>query len=412
MDSFVRDLFVSIKSEALEGLKITLCGGGGIAAIELPKVAREFRRHGASVRFFVTENCLRFVGRESLEWASGQPVTVNPSGFAEHICHDDAVVIMPATADLIGKIAHGICPDGVSTLVQSALGHKVPVILCPTMHGSLAASPMVQENREKLAKVSDVYFVPPRIEEGKEKAPPPDAIVLEVCHIINRRRNFPEQTAPQILVTYGGTRASLDDVRCITNLSSGRLGQMFARQAYRMGMHVTAVEGNVAQPAEAGEFLKLVKVPEYQDMLDYLRSVQPEFYDAVFHLAAVSDYVPAAVRPGKMSGDSEEITFTMVKSRKFIELNNLRGIAFQAGCKLTHGIAEEGVSTAKIFASKNNLNVVLWNQTGVLHGGEHGGIVLVRDQVEFQQFEVSSKEQIARTLVELFLSYRRTNAVV
>ena len=409
MATFVRDLFVAMKSECLKGLRITLCGGGGIAAIELPKVARELRRHGAQVRFFVTENCLRFVGRESLEWASEQPVIVNPSGFAEHICHDDAVVIMPTTADLIAKIEHGICSDGVTTLVQSALGGNIPVILCPTMHGSLAASPIVKENRRRLSEREGIFFVAPRVEEGKEKVPPVGDLVTEVAHIINRARRFHLGKPSRLLVTYGGTRASLDSVRCLTNLSTGKLGHEIVRHAYRQGLLVTAVEGNVVFPMEPMEHMELHRLPEYSDMLSYLERIQSEQFEAVFHIAAVSDFVPEAKAAEKISSDTDLLTLNLCRSKKFLELPNLRKIPFQLACKLTDGSEAVGLQTAREFAQKNQLNALLWNHASALHGEEHKGVVLTSVDGEVQEIAVQSKSEIARCLLELFIKNRKNH---
>jgi phosphopantothenoylcysteine decarboxylase/phosphopantothenate--cysteine ligase len=338
-----------------------------------------------------------------LEWASEQPVIVNPTGFAEHICHDDAVVIMPTTADLIGKIEHGICCDGVTTLVQSALGGNIPVILCPTMHGSLAASPMVQQNRRALAARDGVFFVAPRVEEGKEKAPPVGELVNEICHIVNRHRYYHGIQKPRMLITYGGTRASLDSVRCLTNLSSGRLGQEIVRHAYRMGIDVTACEGSVAAPLEKMEHVKKHVVPEYVDMLACLETAQSEDFDGVFHIAAVSDFLPQEKATGKISSDSSEIVLKLCKSKKFLDLPNLKKIGFQIACKLTDGSEAVGLQVAREFAQTHRLNAILWNHASVLHGTEHKGVVLAPVEGCVQEIVVESKQDIARCLVELFI---------
>lgn len=99
----MHDTSVQVNTDFLENQKISLVCGGGIASIEAPKLARELRRHGASVQFYITEACLKFVGLESLRWASQNEVILNPSGLVEHICTSDAVVVAPATADLISK---------------------------------------------------------------------------------------------------------------------------------------------------------------------------------------------------------------------------------------------------------------------------------------------------------------------
>jgi phosphopantothenoylcysteine decarboxylase / phosphopantothenate---cysteine ligase len=116
------DVKVSLLGQALSGCHIALCVGGGIGAVEAPRVARELRRYGARVQIFATENALRFVGQVSLEWASGEALTVQPSGLAEHVFEGDLILVAPATTDLLAKAAQGLCVDGVTTLIQSALG--------------------------------------------------------------------------------------------------------------------------------------------------------------------------------------------------------------------------------------------------------------------------------------------------
>ena len=228
------DLAVRELSTSLSGCRITVCAGGGIAATELPRVARELRRHGAAVNFVVTETALKFIGSAALEWASGAPVVVNPTGLSEHIFDGDALLVAPATADVLAKAAHGLCTDGVTTLLQSAFGQGKPVFFLPTMHDSMAHSPFVLKNVHSLSALHHVYFLEPRREEGKLKAPDPKRIALEISHRWNAARQF-DGRAPRVALTYGGTRAAIDPVRCITNLSTGRLGVQLAEADVDIG---------------------------------------------------------------------------------------------------------------------------------------------------------------------------------
>jgi len=166
----IQDRQVEIISNSLEKLSIALCVTGGIAAIESPKLARQFRRHSASVKAYVTENALKFIGEASLVWGTNQPIVKELTGNSEHICLEDIVLVAPATLNTTDKIFLGIADNPVTTLVASALGQKKPVYLAPTMHLSLYNNPVFQENLKK----SDMYgikIIEPRIGEGKAKIP-------------------------------------------------------------------------------------------------------------------------------------------------------------------------------------------------------------------------------------------------
>ena len=400
------DLSVSIKSGRLSGKKIAICGGGGIAAIELPRIAREFRRHGAQVRFVVSENCLRFVGRESLEWASAKEVTVTPSGFAEHICTDDALLVFPATADLIGKISSGICCDGVTTLVQSALGLKKPVVFCTTMHNSLASSPFVEANIKTLFAQENISFVQPRLEEGKQKAPSPDLLVLEFCHAYWRHTNFKGQPVPRIAVTYGGTRAAIDPVRCISNLSSGQMGAHLIEALYAEGVEVTGFEAAVSTSVPALTHLTLHRVPDFHDFHRALSLVKKEDFDGIFHIAAVSDYVPETPITTKLDSSKPELNVFLKASPKMVELPGLKAIKFKAGCKLTSADEKEGIEVAHKFMERLNLDVVLWNQAKKslqMNNQDHEGVVLHRENNAVSKISLKGKAEIADFLVRCFL---------
>jgi len=144
-----KDLKVDIVGDYLKGKSIALCITGGIAAIETPKIARQLRRYGASVKAYTTKEALKFIGKASLEWATEQEVVDELSGMAEHICIDDLVLVAPATTNTINKIFVGIADNPVTTLVASALGTDVPVYIAPAMHGSLYKNPFLQENLAK-----------------------------------------------------------------------------------------------------------------------------------------------------------------------------------------------------------------------------------------------------------------------
>ncbi len=394
------DLSVESRTNWLQGIKVTICGGGGIASIELPKVARELRRHGAEVFFVVTENCLRFIGKESLEWASSRSITINPTGFAEHICMSDCVLVFPATVDLIGKIAAGLATDGPTTLIQSAFGQKKPILICPTMHESLADSPFFQENLAKLLCQPNVQLVSPRVEEGKHKAPSPEVFALEVAHHYSAAQKSGNKL--RACVTLGGTRVSLDPVRCLTNLSTGALGRNLVQELYSRGVSVTAVEGQSTEKLPQLRHLNVIKVPEYADMLGSLEKLNASHLDGIFHVAAVSDYVPVSYSDEKIASSHTELEVKLMKSKKFIELPELKKIPFQMACKLTSSNDPRAAEIALNFLRTHKLNLLLWNSSDALRGKEHCGSIFEAKSAEVLEMKCFSKQEIASEIARRF----------
>lgn len=400
----IKDTQVINISQFLAGTKLTIVGGGGIAATELPKLARELRRHGAEVQFCITENCLKFIGIESLRWASSNEVIINPSGLAEHICTSDAVIISPATADIISKSSNGICSDGATTLIQSALGMKKTIIYCATMHESLSFSPIIEENKEKLKKMDGIFFTNPRTEEGKEKLPLPNLLAINICHIINKRKYYPNKPK-KVLITIGGTRTMIDPVRCITNLSTGSLGIEVSKIFYAMGIETTVLCGNTNKEVPEYDYNKLIHLPNYQEMYSYLKEVNPNKYDGILHLVAGSDFTPKTISNSKISSKEESIRIDLIKAKKIIDLEELNKIPYKAAAKLTSGNESEGVEVAKKMLTNKNLNAVLYSNSSSAwnKNKEHHASFLKNTNGHIEETCVNGKKEMA---VQFYLSFK------
>ncbi|APJ02813.1 phosphopantothenoylcysteine decarboxylase [Silvanigrella aquatica] len=396
----LQDTQVEIVSRFLANTKITIVGGGGIAATELPKLARELRRHGAEVHFCVTENCLKFIGIESLRWASSNEVVVNPSGLAEHICTSDALVISPATADVISKASNGICSDGATTLIQSALGMRKTIIFCPTMHESLAFSPIIEENKNKLKSMDGVFFTLPRSEEGKEKLPLPEILAINIAHIINKRKLYFNDSIKTI-VTLGGTRTMIDPVRCITNLSTGSLGIQVAKTFYAMGIELTLLCAQTNKSIPEYDNQEIVSLPNYQDMYEYLNNINASKYEGIIHLLAGSDFTPKKTSKSKISSKQDSLNIELIKTKKILDMEHLSKIPFKAAAKLTSDNSLESLNIAKDLLNKKSLNAILhndsstaWNKTQTHPGTflsiyNNEGISVQGNQEISQQFYLS-----------------------
>lgn len=405
-NEIIADTQVIAISKYLQEVRIAIVGGGGIAAIELPKLARELRRHGALVQFFVTENCLKFIGIDSLRWASQQEVVIQPTGLAEHICTADVVIVSPATADLISKSANGICSDGATTLIQSALGLKKTIIFTPTMHESLSFSPIIEKNKEKLLKLDGVFFSKPRKEESKEKLPLANELALDICHIINKRKYYLSKEK-NVLITLGGTRTMLDPVRCITNLSTGALGIEVARTFYAMGVQPIILAANTHKEIPHFGDEKTHHLPNYQEMYNFIKELKVNKIDAFIHLVAGSDFTPKTISNAKISSKEETLRIDLVKTKKIIDLEHLEKIPFRAAAKLTSGNENDGIQVAKKLLNQKNLAAVLysnsnntWDKTK-----EHSGVLLSNSNGLINETSVNGKKEMAVQFYALFKKF-------
>lgn len=398
------DLRVERNSDALAGVKVALCLGGGIAAIEAPKVARELRRKGALVQVYATENTLKFVGKDALEWASTQPVVVSSSGLAEHIATDDLVLVMPATADLISKAAQGICPDACSTYIQSALGFERPIYFVPTMHDSLRHSPAFKLNLEKLRTFAGVELLTPRIEEGKWKSPRPEEVVLEVAHRFNARSLFSKRGKKfKALVTLGGTSVPIDSARSITNASSGFLGSLIAERLIEAGVETTALCGVHSVPLPECSGLKKVEANRFEDFEKWIdQELDTNSFDALFHVAAISDFKAAHVSAGKIeSGACQALQLEPLP--KLIKHKNLKRIPFKVACKYTASNSPQENAKALQLLNDNGLDAVYWNWGSQSFGttGHSEGLILLPTKEE--SLKLTSKHQAAKQIAALFM---------
>src|SRR2546428_9523706 len=170
----------------LSGKKIALLVSSSVASFKAPEIARELMRHGADVYAVISPSTGKMIGADMLEWATGNPVVHELTGKLEHIAlagysstHVDLVLVAPATANTIGKLASGIDDTPVTTVAATAIGSKIPVLIAPAMHEPLYDHPLVQQNIARLEEIG-VQFIQPEVVEGKAKIAATDRIVRAV----------------------------------------------------------------------------------------------------------------------------------------------------------------------------------------------------------------------------------------
>jgi phosphopantothenoylcysteine decarboxylase/phosphopantothenate--cysteine ligase len=279
---------------ALEGKRIVLCITGSVAAVRAADVARGLIRLGADVVPVMSQAATGVIHPDLMHWATGNPVVTSISGSVEHVKYAgnfrekaDLVLVAPATANTIGKIAAGIDDTPVTTFVTTALGEGIPCVVVPAMHESMFRHPIVIENIGKLEKIG-VVFIHPVVTEGKAKIAEPDRIIETAASIVNRKGPL---GGKRVLVTAGPTVEYIDPVRIVSNLSSGKMGCAIAREAVLRGAEVTIVYGPGSErpPSSAHTIPVDTSARMKEEVMNALASVP---FDVVVAAAAVSDYMP------------------------------------------------------------------------------------------------------------------------
>ncbi|PYQ35937.1 MAG: bifunctional phosphopantothenoylcysteine decarboxylase/phosphopantothenate--cysteine ligase CoaBC [Acidobacteria bacterium] len=299
-------------------MNIVLGVSGGIAAYKAPDLVRRLQDAGADVRVILTPNAARFVSPLSLATVSGHGVILEQwgdpdKGGVDHIelaRWAELLLIAPATANLIAKLAVGIADDALSTY---AVAHRAGIVIAPAMNTSMLLHPTVQQNLAVLrARGIDIMEPDEGLlacgDEGAGRMPDPPILVERVQQHFRAR----DLQGRSILVTAGPTREAIDPVRFISNRSSGKMGYALAEAAQRRGAAVRLVSGPTSLPSPAGVTLTRVTTAlEMRDaVLQNLASSQ-----IVIKAAAVADFAPVASSPRKIKKeDGNELTLTFRKN--------------------------------------------------------------------------------------------------
>lgn len=391
MQKILDDRDVNSKGTHLDGKTIDVVVSGGIACIETPKVIRELRRYGASVRVFMTPAVSEFVKPLVFEWASKNPVVTNLSGSAEHITHSDAILICPATLDFLSKIACGIADSAALTLVQSAFG-RIPLFIAPSMHVSLEANPIYQENLKKIKSVSNVHILPPLEEEGKMKLISHEHMVAEMCHVLSSS----VLSTLSMTLLMGPTRSAIDDVRFVSNRSRGTLGAHIADELFRRGAALKIIHGPIETP------LSSWAQPVVVETAEQMRAALHQDFDqrktkVIIFAAAVLDYEVAEKISGKISSQNP-IQVTLKPIMKLIQ--TLPSSVLKVGFKLeSHLTPDELKKRAIEWAQKNNCAIVVANRLEDISDQKHRALIWSKKFNDF--LEAHTKQEIAVQLCNL-----------
>ncbi len=308
---------LGIKSSYLKGKKIILAVTGSIAAVETIKISRELIRHGAEVIPVMTKSSTKIIHPDSLWFATGKKPIIELSGDTEHVNYcgrvkkpADLLLICPCTANTISKIAHGIDDTTVTTFATTAIGSKIPIIIVPAMHLSMYDHKIIQQNIKKL-ETNKINFIKPKIEKNKAKMPKTEEIVANV--ISKNTKN--KLTGKKILIIGGPTAEPIDDIRIITNKSSGKTAINLAKNAFYMGAKIDLWYGRGRQ--KPPEYIKTIGFTTINDLKKLVKKNKLSDYDTIIVCAAISDYKPEKTK-GKIPSGKKNLVIKLKTTEKIL----------------------------------------------------------------------------------------------
>ncbi|MCV0430854.1 bifunctional phosphopantothenoylcysteine decarboxylase/phosphopantothenate--cysteine ligase CoaBC [Nitrosopumilus sp.] len=301
----------------LSGKKIVLCISGSVAAYKSIELARLLMRHGADVKCVTSNAVTKLIQPEYFKWATGNEVTTKLTGELEHIRladynQSDLVIVYPATANTLGKLANGIDDTPVSTVLTVGFGSKIPILMCLAMHASMYENAAVKKNISFLK--NKIEFLSPQMIEGKAKSPEPED-VLE--HVLKKFGFSSVLKNKKVLMTAGPTIEYVDPVRVITNLSSGKTGTLLASELISAGAKVTLVYGPANEKPPKGA--KIINVTTGKEMFDMTKKELKKKFDIVIMAAAASDYTPEKTSKSKIKSDKKSLEIRLKKAPKIID---------------------------------------------------------------------------------------------
>lgn len=398
----------------LQGKNVVLCVTGSIAAYKAADLVSRLRKRGAEVYVIMTRSACEFITPLTMETMSNHPVVSDmfartASWEVEHISlakRADVFVIAPATANIIGKAAHGIADDMATTTL---LATRAPLVVAPAMNTGMYENPVVQQNMGIL-KARGAVFVDPADghlacgDSGRGKL----ADVARIEQAIADAATTHDCDGLSVLVTAGPTREALDPVRFLSNHSTGKMGYALAARAHARGAKVTLVSGPTALEAPAG--VTVVPVVSALDMREAVMS-RLQGQDIVIKAAAVGDYRPTQQAQDKMKKKDGEMSVALVRNPDIlaeIGQNKREGQTVCGFSMETRDLLEN--SRAKL--EKKNCDLMVANNLKVAGAGfahdTNVATLLYRDG-RVEPVELMQKDALADIVLDRLLALRRGN---
>lgn len=395
----------------LKGKTVLLGVCGGIAAYKTASLASMLVKQEADVHVIMTEHAVNFINPITFETLTGNKCIVDTfdRNFQHNVEHvslgkrADVLLVAPATANVIGKMAAGIADDMLTT---TFLACRCPVLIAPAMNTAMYQNPIVQDNLKKLAgygcrviEAASGWLACG--DTGAGKMPEPEVLY---SHIEKEIACPKDMQGLNVLVTAGPTRESLDPVRYITNHSSGKMGYALAKAAMLRGAKVTLVSGPVSLTPPLS--VKVIPIVSAQDMYQAVTENFPQ-QDIVIKAAAVADYRPAVVSSEKVKKKEEQFLIPMERTRDILQYlgEHKRKDQYLCGFSME---TEHMIGNSRVKLEKKHLDMIVANNLKEAGAGFQAdtNVVTLITQEEEVPLGLMSKEEAAHSILDKILSNR------
>ena len=378
--------------------KIVLCVAGSVAAYKAIELARLLMRHGADVTCVTSDAVTKLVQPDYFKWATGNEVITKLTGELEHIKladynQSDLIIVYPATANTLGKLANGIDDTPISTVLTVGFGSKIPILMCLAMHAAMYDNAAVKKNVEFLK--NKIEFLTPQMIEGKAKATEPE----DVLEYVLRKFGFSSILKnKKVLMTAGPTIEYIDPIRIITNQSSGKTGVLLASELISAGAKVTLVYGPGIEKPPKGA--KIIKIFTSKEMFDVVKKEMSKEFDIVIMAAAISDYTPENPSKNKIKSIKNKIKISLKKAPKIIDqIKKYQKNVFLVGFKAEANLSKnELIALAKKKMNESDADMIVANDIGSIRYRKNpeSNEVLVIDSHKVISSGWIKKEKIAK----------------
>lgn len=393
----------------LSGKTVLLGVTGSIAAYKIASLASALRKLDADVHVLMTRNATNFITPITFETLTGNKCLVdtfdrNFQFQVEHVSiakKADIVMLAPATANVIGKLAHGIADDMLTTTLMAC---KCPIYVSPAMNTNMYENPILQDNLTVLQRYG-YHIIDPANgylacgDTGAGKMPEPEVLLDYILKEIAMKKDL---AGKKILITAGPTQEAIDPVRYITNHSSGKMGYALAKMAMLRGAEVTLVGGQSALAPPP--FVHYVPVVSAKDMFDAVTSVSDE-QDIIIKAAAVADYRPATVSDEKMKKSDDQLSIPLERTDDILKYLGEHKIKGQFLCGFSMETSNM-ISNSRAKLVKKNLDMIAANCLKVEGAGFAGdtNVLTLITQNEEVSLDLMSKEDSAGIILDKILS--------
>lgn len=389
----------------LKGKTVVLGVTGGIAAYKMPNLASALVKLGCNVQVLMTRNATEFITAVTFETLTGHKALVdtfdrNFEFKVEHVAvadQADLVMIAPATANVIAKLAHGLADDMLTTTV---LACNCPKIVVPAMNTKMYDNPVTQDNLNTLRRYGWEVVEPASGYlacgvTGKGKLPEPPELLQAILHHLAHEKDL---AGKRVLVTAGPTREVLDPVRYLTNRSSGKMGYAIAQAAERRGAEVTLVSGPVS--LKKLPYVETVDVESAQEMYEAVTARAAE-QDIIIKAAAVADYRPATVAEDKIKKSDGEMSISLERTQDIIGYLGQHRQPGQFLCGFSMETRDMVDSSRKKLVKKN-MDMIAANNVKVAGAGfqvDTNQLTLITRE-DLLELPLVSKEEAANLLLD------------